>query len=47
MILEVSNLDISGNDFKEVHCLNIDFIFLTLEIFHQEILGKDIKEVHP
>ena len=41
------HLVISGNDFNELHPLNIELILVTFFIFHLEISGNALKELHP
>ena len=47
MTLIIFHTDISGNNDKEEHLLNILLIFWTLIIFHLDISGKDIRDEHP
>ena len=45
--LEVSQFDISGNDFNELHPSNIPLISVTFEVFQFDISGIEIREKHP
>ena len=40
-------MDISGNDNKKLHPLNILLILVTFEVSHFDISGKDFNELHP
>ena len=46
-MLEVSHLDILGNDFNELYPDNKCFRLVTLDIFHIERSGNDIKDLQP
>ena len=47
LILDTSQIEMSGIDFNEMQLLNILFISVTPEVFHFEILGTEVKCVHP
>ena len=43
--LEVSHLDILGNEIKDLHDPNIRLIFLTFEVTQFDKSGNDIKDL--
>ena len=46
-MLDISHLDISGNDFNEAQNKKISFNFVKFLISHLDISGKDINDLHP
>ena len=43
--LEVSHLDISGNEINDLHSAKIQLISMTLEVFQFDISGNFINEL--
>ena len=46
LALFVFHLDISGNEFNDLHQQNISFMLLTLLVFHLDISGNDFNDSH-
>ena len=44
LTLEVSQIEISDNEYNELHLENIKLILVTLEVFHIDISGNEDKE---
>ena len=43
----MSQLDISGNDFIDLHPENIALMLVTFLVSHLDISGEDYNELHP